>query len=547
MYNEGASPKRATPFHPGDNGWPMPTFAAIDIGSNSCRLAVAAVQQHQLCTLHEDREVTRLGESVFETGVISPEAMASTLKALKRFHRSVQAHVADHVRVVATSATRDALNAEDFRTRVKSATGWSLEIISGLEEGRLIHLGVMANEPDAQGRCLLIDLGGGSCEITLSDGGRIQEMVSLPLGAVRLQQEFLRSDPPAKEDVHRLRQFIDRELSRAERKLGKPEVALVLATSGTAAALAEASHALPAEGAVEKHAAKPARGKKVAAAPAPLSTDTASVRRLADRLLKMSNAQRAAVRGIGPKRSEIIVGGAQVYASLLERTGLPGFRYSPLGLRDGVLAQMLADADSRASVHRTMEAERWEGVLEVCRRYRVDPARQEPVRKQAEALFEALGRVHDLPGEFRLWLAAAAMMREVGKFMNHQGHHRHTQYIVANSEIFGLSPLQRTVVAAIARYLGKSRPEPMDRSMRAVPAEEHTHVKRAVVLLRLAQALQGERAAGTLRVRVSIYPKRVVLQLQPTRGSVELELWAVRKEAAYFREVFRRELFVAVV
>ena len=524
----------------------MPTFAAIDIGSNSCRLAIASVEQHELRTLHEDREVTRLGESVFEAGVISPESMANTIKALKRFHKAVQTHVVDKVRVVATSATRDALNAEAFRTWVKSATGWPLEIISGLEEGRLIHLGVMAHEPDAQGRCLLIDLGGGSCEITLSVSGRIQELVSVPLGAVRLQQEFLRTDPPSKQDVGRLRQFIDRELARVERKLGKPKVDLVLATSGTAAALAEAANALPAEGSVEKHMAK-ARGKHAAAASAPLQADTASVRRLADRLVKMSNTQRAAVKGIGPRRSEIIVGGAQVYASLLERTGLGGFRYSPLGLRDGVLAQMLADTDTRASVHKTMESERWQGVLQVCQRYGVDPAKAEPVRKQAETLFDGLQRVHELPHEYRLWIAAAAMMREVGKFMNHQGHHRHTQYIIANSEIFGFSPAQRTIVAAISRYLGKSRPEPMDRTMRAVPIEEHSHVTRAVVLLRLAQALHGERAGSPLRLRPLVYPKRVMLQLgNPTRGNAELEVWSLRKEAAYFREVLRRELFVEV-
>lgn len=524
----------------------MPTFAAIDIGSNSCRLAISSVQQHQLCTLHEDREVTRLGESVFESGVISPEAMASTIKALKRFHKAVQEHVCDQVRVVATSATRDALNAEAFKTWVQSSTGWNLEIISGLEEGRLIHLGVTTHEPEARGRCLLIDLGGGSCEITLSDRGRIKEMMSLPLGAVRLQQEFLRTDPPAKEGISRLRQFIEREMVRVERKLGKPQVDLVLATSGTAAALAEAANALPAEGSVEKHAAKPGRGKKSVPEVVALQANTAAVRRLADRLVKMSNAQRAAVKGIGPRRSEIIVGGAQVYASLLERTGLGGFRYSPLGLRDGVLAQMLADSDNRASVHQTMEAERWEGVLQVCQRYGVEPAKQEPVRKQVEALFDSLQRLHELPTEYRSWLAAAAMMREVGKFMNHQGHHRHTQYIIANSEIFGFSPAQRAIVAAIARYLGKSRPDPMDRPMRSVPLEEHNNVRKAIVLLRLAQVLHGERATGALRVKILVYPKRVVLQLHSMRGGAELEVWSLRKEALYFREVLRRELFVDV-
>jgi exopolyphosphatase/guanosine-5'-triphosphate,3'-diphosphate pyrophosphatase len=523
----------------------MPTFAAIDIGSNSCRLAIASVVQHRLKTLHEDREVTRLGESVFETGVISPEAMANTIKALKRFHKAVQLQVVDKVRVVATSAMRDARNAEAFRAWVKSATGWTVEVISGLEEGRLIHLGAVTHEPGARGRCLLIDLGGGSCEVTLSDHGRIQQMVSLPLGAVRLQQEFLRADPPAKEDVARLRKFIDRELRKAERKMGQPRVGLVIATSGTAAAMAEASSSLALG--LEKKSARTVAKKSTAVKRVKiLEADTASVRKLADRLLKMNNQQRAAVAGIGPRRSEIIVGGAQVYAMLLERMGLKGFRYSPLGLRDGVLAQMLADVDTRASAHRTMEAERWEGVLEVCRRYGVDPRRVEPEREHCVQLFDQLQKVHELPAEYKLWLQAAAMMQEVGKFMNHQGHHRHSQYIIANSEIFGFSPVQRAIVAAIARYLGKSRPDAMDRPMRGIPVEEHVHVQRAVVLLRMAQALNQDRATAAVKVRTHVYPKRVVLDLVPVRGGAELEQWSLKKEAGYFREVFGRELLVEV-
>jgi exopolyphosphatase/guanosine-5'-triphosphate,3'-diphosphate pyrophosphatase len=520
----------------------MPTFAAIDIGSNSCRLAIASVQRHALRTLHEDREVTRLGESVFETGVISPEAMASTIKALKRFHRAVQAHVVDQVRVVATSAMRDARNSEAFRAWVKSTTGWNVEVISGLEEGRLIHLGVATYEPGARGKCLLIDLGGGSCEVTVSDRGRVQSMVSLPLGAVRLQQEFLRNDPPTKADVARLRQFIERELRRADRKLGRPKVGLVIATSGTAAALAEASGELP--GARKLVAPKrgiPGKKGKILAAQTPF------VRALADRLLKLNNAQRAAVAGIGPRRSEIITGGAQVYAALLERMGLKGFRYSPLGLRDGMLAAMLGEADSRAKVHVEMEATRREGVLQVCRRYGVDPRVADPEREHAAQLFDQLKPAHELPDEYRPWLEAAALMQDVGKFMNHQGHHRHTHYIIANSEIFGFSPQQRAIVAAIARYTGKSRPEPMDRVMRLVPVEEQTHVVRAAMLLRLAAALNQDRASAAVRVRARVYPKRVLLELMPGRGGAELEMWSVKKEAAYFREVFRRELLVEVM
>ncbi|MCU1322418.1 MAG: Ppx/GppA phosphatase [Acidobacteriaceae bacterium] len=526
----------------------MPTFAAIDIGSNSCRLKIATVQQHRLKTLHEEREVTRLGESVFQTGVISPEAMAGTIRALKRFHKAVQLHVVDKVRVVATSAMRDARNAAAFTEWVKSTTGWNVEVISGLEEGRLIHLGVVTHEVGARGRCLLIDLGGGSCEVTLSDGGRVKAMVSLPLGAVRLQQEFLRTDPPLKTDVARLKQFIDRELKRAEKKLGTPRVGLVVATSGTAAALAEASQALFAKktGAGKAGAGK-AGTKKAATKSKPANEAiTENVRLLADRLAKLTNAEREAMPGIGPKRSEIIIGGAQVYASLLERMGLKGFRYSPLGLRDGMLAQMLAEVDLRASVHKKIEDERWAGVLELCKRYGIDQRKAEPVRQHVVELFNALTAVHALPAEYRLWLESAAMMVDVGKFMNHQGHFRHTQYIIANSEIFGFSPEQRQVVSAIARYMGKSRPDPMDRVMRGIPVEQQVFVVRAAVLLRLAVALNQDRASAVVTMKTMVYPKRVVLELVPGRGGAELEAWSLRKERDYFREVFRRELLVEV-
>jgi exopolyphosphatase / guanosine-5'-triphosphate,3'-diphosphate pyrophosphatase len=329
-------------------------------------------------------------------------------------------------------------------------------------------------------------------------------------------------------------------LKRGEKKLGQPRVSLVIATSGTAAALAEASVAIAKKLPVKKSAPKKFVRLK------PHEALTADVRALADKLLKMNNAQRAAVPGIGPRRSEIIIGGALVYACLLERMGLKGFRYSPLGLRDGILAQMLAETDLRTSVHQKIENERWTGVLEVCRRYGVQLKTVEPVREHVVQLFDSLARVHELPEEYRLWLESAAMMHDVGKFMNHQGHYRHTQYIIANSEIFGFSPEQRSIVSAIARYLGKTRPDATDRPMRTVPVQEHQHVRRAVVLLRLAVALNQDRASSALRMRVHVYPKRVVLELVPGRGGAELEAWSLRKEANYFLEVFRRELFVEV-
>lgn len=525
----------------------MPVFAAIDVGSNSCRLKIARVVAHRLKTLHEDREVTRLGASVFDSGLVSPEAMAATLRALKRFQRAVQTHAVDRLRIVATSAMRDARNAAAFQAWIKAETGWNLEIISGLEEGRLIHHGVMAGEPAAHGRVLLIDLGGGSCEITLSEHKRIKETISLPLGAVRLTEEFLAADPPTPEGLGQMRQLIARELRRAHRRIHAGDIDHVLATSGTAAALADACAALagPARPA-RKMVGKQGRGMAQAIARAGVAAGiapTALVRKLAARMEKMPLPEREAIPGIGPRRSEIIIAGAHVFSEILESFSLPGFRYSPFGLRDGLLAQMLAATDSRASGHREFEKERWESVLATARRYGVDIRPNDPVREHALQLFRELRTLHKLPPEYENCLAAAAVLRDTGKFINHQGHHRHTQYIISSSEMYGYTPEQRTIVSAVARYLGKSRPQPSDRAMRNIPAEEHKNVMRAVVLLRLAIALNQDRASDVVRVAARIYPKRVYIEIKPGRTGAELELWSLRKEADYFREVFGRELF----
>ncbi len=517
------------------------TYAAVDIGSNSVRIKIAAVHNHRLKTLHEDRETTRLGESVFGSGVVSPEAMATTIRALRRFHRAVQMYAVDQLRVVATSAVRDARNQQAFLAWVHSATGWKVDIISGLEEGRLIHLGVISNEPAARGRCLLIDLGGGSCEITFSEHSAIREMVSLPLGAVRLTREFLRNDPPTQEEVARMRGLIRRELRRTEQQIGDERITRVFATSGTAAALAAAAHAT-AKGR-SKTSSKSLQKPGVHAWE---RTPTEVVRKLADKLKRLSVSERTSVPCIGPKRSEIIVAGAYVYADLLERLGLPGFRYSPMGLRDGILALMLAEGDTRTSAHQHFEQERWDSVLQLCRHYGVDPKRQEPVVRDATQLFDELKKVHQLPAEYRVWLQSAAMMQSVGKFMNYQGHHRHTQYIIANSELYGFPPEQRLITSAIARYLGKSRPVPTDRLLRMIPVEQHGYVRRAAMLLRMASALHQNELNAVPRFRTRVTPKRVTITLIPAHKRVDLEVWALRKEADYFREIFARDLFVVL-
>jgi exopolyphosphatase/guanosine-5'-triphosphate,3'-diphosphate pyrophosphatase len=508
----------------------MPTFAAIDIGSNSVRLKIARLQAGRLKKIHEDREVTRLGEGVFSGGQLSPESMSQTVRVLRRFNRAIQECGADSIKVVATAALRDARNSRTFLEWVRSTTGWTIEIISGLEEARLIHLGIVSLGRMDASSVLLVDLGGGSCELTLSRDGHLRDTVSLPLGAVRLTGEFLKHDPPRKSELKRLHEFVSREIWRIQDRIRAARVSSVIATSGTAAALVGMARYLsrPRKRGPEKYATRE------------------MMRRIVKQITQLPLEQRQKVPGIGPRRAEIICAGAVAYSELLERCHLPGFRYSELGLRDGILAQMAADYDRSTRSGRAIESERWESIKKAVERYRVDMKHALHVRDAALLLFSSLKSVHQLPAEYREWLSAAAMLYEVGDYVNRNGHHRHTYYIIANSEILGYTPQQRRIIGSIARYLGKSRPTPGDGPMSALNPEEQENVEKASVLLRIARALHMGRSQSVGKVAVGARSGKVTMKLTPRgKASVDLEVWSIEKDRSYFREVFGRELSVA--
>ncbi len=502
----------------------MPTFAAVDVGSNSVRLKIAKLVRGRLETIHEDREVTRLGESVFRSGLLDPKAIAQTVKVLRRFHRAATTYGVDAVRVVATSAMRDTRNASSFLEWVRSTTGWRVEIISGIEEGRLIHFGVVLNSRLNTWPLLLMDLGGGSCELTVSVDCQIRSMVSLPLGAVRLTEEFIQNDPPKKKETERLRQFIAEEVGRLERRMRRWSPKLAIATSGTAAALADLAQNF------DKRS------------PKPNYISTRVMDRIVDELSKRSLAQRRALPGLGPKRAEIIIAGATVYAELAERFGLPGIQYSPLGLRDGLLAQMAAEYDRHTSLGRRIETERQSGLAEAAEHYGADIPFADHVRDLTMQLFRQLKPIHRLPDDYAEWLSAAAMLHEIGSFINRTGRHRHAYYLIANSELYGFTAEQRRLIAAIARYMGKSKPSPQERTLRLLSPLDRQLVPRAVVLLRMARALNLGRKGAVEAVRAKVQDSEVELKLRAKRGGADLELWSLLKEKSYFREVFGRDL-----
>jgi exopolyphosphatase/guanosine-5'-triphosphate,3'-diphosphate pyrophosphatase len=504
----------------------MATLAAVDIGANSVRLKIARVVRKRLQVLHEDREVVRLGEGVFRTGSLDPAAMEQTVRVLRRFQKATQAHNVTAVRVVATSALRDANNGAAFVQWVLAATGWRVEVVSGVEEGRLIHLGVMANSRIGAGRVLLIDLGGGSCELIVSYKGQIEHIYSLPLGAVRLTREFLQHDPPTETELDQMRSYIGEEVGRLRRELTQHKINLTVATSGTPAALSELWSA----------------GQESSTATVP----RAALLRLTKKLSAMNVDQRRALKGIGPRRAEIIVAGAHVFAELFTELDLTSFRYLPYGLRDGILAQMATDEED-IGLRKQLESERHNSILSLAAHYNVDLRFSAKVADHAQRLFKLLAQVHHLPPEYANLLNAAALLHEVGSFISRAGRRRHALYILAHSELLGFTLQQRRVIAAITRYLGKSKITPTSPAVRVLAPADRILLPRAVSLLRLARAAEQGRRGAVLGMRAKLDPKGVNLTLITRPTGAELEMWALDKERGYFFEVFGRELTCAEV
>ena len=342
------------------------------------RLKIARIVRKRLQVLHDDREVVRLGEGVFRTGALDPAAMEQTVRVLRRFQKATQLHAATKIRVVATSALRDANNAAAFIQWVHSAVGWQVEVVSGVEEGRLIHLGIMANTRIGAGRVLLIDLGGGSCELIVSYKGQIEHIFSLPLGAVRLTREFLQHDPPTETELDQMRTYIGEEVGRIRRELTAHKINLTVATSGTPAALSELW----------------AAAEETPGATVP----RAGLLRLTKKLSIATVEQRRSLEGIGPRRAEIIVAGAHVFAELFTELSLTSFRYLPFGLRDGILAQMAADEED-IGLRKQLASERHNSVLNLAAHYHVDMRFATHVADHAQRLFKLLAPIHRLPPE----------------------------------------------------------------------------------------------------------------------------------------------------
>jgi exopolyphosphatase / guanosine-5'-triphosphate,3'-diphosphate pyrophosphatase len=505
----------------------MPRYAAIDIGSNSVRMEAAEIVPGELPrVLASDREVTRLGESVFRYGSVSEEAMTSTCAVLARMAGLYRRLDVVGVRAVATSAIRDSRNQRDFVARASEAAGAPVEIISGREEARLIHLGVESNWPQAGKRILILDIGGGSAEIISSESGRLREAFSKPLGAVRLREIFLKDDPPAQRQLHQMHEYIREKLANPLARLGHTGWDRAIATSATASAVASA-------------VARVARSKRDEIDR--LRVTTSQVRRLYERIAELNLVGRRAVTGIGPRRAEIIVPGVAVLLEFLGEFHLPAFFYSRAGVRDGIIAD-LAARNVGAELSRLDRDQRRE-VEEMSRRYGVSIEHARKVAEISSQLFTALQPLHQLPPASGKLLEAAAYLHDVGHFVSNLGHHKHSYYVVANSDIAGFTERERILIAMLCRYHRKSLPSPMHSAFQTLLPDEKRTLMMTIPILRLADNLDRGYEPRVQRVECQLRDGEVVLQVH-SRGDVDLEQWAAERVGDVFRQVYNRRVTV---
>lgn len=475
--------------------------------------------------LASERQVTRLGSSVFAGGKISKEAMTQVVGALRHF-ASIYApmHVAA-VRVVATSAVRDAHNQQEFLTRASKAIGAPVEIISGLEEARLIHNGVSALWPRPEQRRLMIDIGGGSAEIIDSHRGRLVSAVSKPLGAVRLTEMFIKHDPPLSQELERLEGFIDEKL-RTVLRGSQPAFDEAVGTSATAAAVV---CAILRVGRVEREAADR------------MIVSTIEIGALYQKLSRMNLAKRRTSPGIGPRRAEIIVAGAAVLFKILKAFDVAKVHYSTAGVRDGILAD-LSQRRAGAELSR-LSAEQRRGVEALAKKFGVDVAHARKVADLSNSLFNGLLPLHQLPASAGKLLEAAAYLVDTGHYISGIGHHKHSHYVVSNADLAGFTNEERQTVALLCRFHRKSIPETRHEVFVSQPEAVRELVWRLTPILRLADGLEESQLQRVADVECNVTNIKVTVSLLSSENT-NLEQWAGERAGAVFESIYGRKLIV---
>src|SRR6266851_4512345 len=506
-------------------------IAAIDIGTNSIHMIVVQVRTDlSFEVIDREKEMVRLGAGGLDGRKLTPDAMHAALQVLSKFRRLAESHRVDQVIAVATSATREAENGGEFLQAITQQTGIRPRVISGTEEARLIHLAAVYGV-SVPGEVVVIDIGGGSVEVTRGAGSAIELGKSFKLGVIRLTERFVKSDPIDSRDERKLVRHIDAEIGKYLHQIARGGFERVIGTSGTIlslGAVASAADGLP--------PGAPLRNRRFTAK---------QIRRIRKDLTALDLEERLRVPGLEPRRADLAMAGAILLDEILRRLGADEITLCDLSLREGLVLdyisrhrQEIAQADRYPDVRRR-------SVFELAERCHYWPEHSQHVARLAVALFDQTRAIHGLTDRERDWLEYAAVLHDIGVHISYEGHHKHSYYLVKNGDLRGFEPDEIEAIALVARYHRQATPKRRHDGFADLPRRTRATVRTLAAILRLAESLDRSHAQTITGLELHDRGDDDLVRLRTT-GDVELELWAATRHAAPFERMTGKPLRIEV-
>ena len=512
-------------------------LAAIDIGSNSIKLAVVdAAASDSFAVLAREKDFVRLGHETLQEGLLSPKAIERATETIKRFRSIAEARGAERVVAVATASVREAENAASFVRHVEREAGVRIETLSSIEEARLIGLAASQACATRGVASINIDIGGGSTEVSLFRDGNPLALFSLKLGAVLCTERFLSSDPPKPKELSNLRSEIRAAFERPVRELRGKKWQLATGTSGTILALGTMLDSRLREVDPDNQAAQP-MGQEIV---------LTQLARLNSSLAGMDADERKTLERVSAQRAEIIVAGGQILEIAMRALGISTLRTCEWSLREGVIIDSLREMeDESLPPLPDFKDQKLLGVHAVGLRFGYEEQHAHQVALLAEQIFDGLAASENLTRHQRTMLSAAALLHDVGYHIAHDSHHKHSLYLIKNSELTGFSEAERDVIANVARYHRGSLPKEKHLEFNALNTADRDTVEKLGAILRVADALDRSHESRVTSVRCTASNGLVRIQLR-SDFDCESELQEAERKSEMLRAAFKQEVEITL-
>lgn len=507
-------------------------LAAIDIGTNSVHMIVVQVHaDHSFEVIDREKEMVRLGAGGLDGRALTDSAMSAGLQALSKFKRLADSYQVDDVLAAATSATREAENGGDFLAAIEEHTGIRARIISGAEEARLIHLAAAYGISLGRQTGVVIDIGGGSVEITFGTPTEVTLAESFKIGVIRLTERFVKSDPLSERDERRLVKHVNEAIGAHVDAILARGVERVIGTSGTILSLG---------------ALAAADGDGLPADLRNLRVSAKALRRLRKRLVSLDLQERLAIEGMDPRRADLSVAGVVLLDTIVRRLEATELTLCDFALREGLVLDYIGRNESKiASIDRYPDIRR-RSVVELGERCHYSPEHTQHIAALALSLFDETAHLHGLDARAREWLEYGALLHDVGVHISYKDHHKHSYYLVRHGDLRGFEPDEIEIIGLITRYHRKGTPKKNHEGFDSLGQDARQVVKRLSAFVRLAEAL--DRSHAQLVTRVDVQDRGVDLLLRLwADGDVELELWAAHRHLPTLEDELGRVIRLEVV